>query len=151
MWAMPVPTGDAATTVEILVPADAAFYVVAPGESLISICREILGDPSLVAEVAALNELSDPDKVAVGQRLRLPVISGAAPAATDRAEATTPDEPSEYTVRDGDSLMTIAQRVCGTVRAFDEIFEANRDQLETPDELRPGMVLRIPTSDERPS
>ena len=50
-----------------------------------------------------------------------------------------------YTVRDGDTLSGIAHRFLGETRRFGEIFDANRHLLASPDDLRPGMVLSIPT------
>lgn len=46
-----------------------------------------------------------------------------------------------YTVQKGDTLSAIGQRQ-GV--AWRDIFEANRDQLSDPDEIKPGQTLRIP-------
>jgi hypothetical protein len=47
-----------------------------------------------------------------------------------------------YTVKSGDSLSKIASHYEGV--SWREIFEANRDQLDDPDVIQPGQVLRIP-------
>lgn len=49
-----------------------------------------------------------------------------------------------YTVKAGDTLSEIAQRHYGQARRWQAIFEANRDQLDDPDMIRPGQVLRLP-------
>lgn len=49
-----------------------------------------------------------------------------------------------YTVQAGDTLSRISRRVYGTPSRWSDIFSANRDQLPSPDALRPGQVLRIP-------
>jgi nucleoid-associated protein YgaU len=49
-----------------------------------------------------------------------------------------------YTVQSGDTLSEIAQRHYGRASAWHSIFEANRDQLDDPDLIRPGQVLRLP-------
>ncbi len=49
-----------------------------------------------------------------------------------------------YTVEKGDTLSAIAQRFYGKASRWHAIFEANRDQLDDPDRIRPGQVLRIP-------
>ncbi len=49
-----------------------------------------------------------------------------------------------YTVKAGDSLSKIAAHHGGGV-TWQEIFEANKDQLNDPDKIHPGQVLRIPT------
>lgn len=53
-----------------------------------------------------------------------------------------------YTVQSGDTLSAIAQRELGRASAWHAIFEANRDQLEDPDLIRPGQVLRLPDSSD---
>ena len=50
-----------------------------------------------------------------------------------------------YTVESGDSLWAIAERHYGDGNQWPRIFEANRDQLDNPDLIQPGQVLRIPT------
>src|SRR5688500_224812 len=47
-----------------------------------------------------------------------------------------------YTVKSGDSLSKIAQNYPGV--SWNEIFEANRDQIDDPDMIKPGQVLKIP-------
>lgn len=49
-----------------------------------------------------------------------------------------------YTVREGDSLGSIAKAIYGDVARFDVIFEANRATLASPDAIRVGQRLRIP-------
>jgi nucleoid-associated protein YgaU len=49
-----------------------------------------------------------------------------------------------YTVRAGDTLSKIAKEQLGDANAYQEIFNANRDQLNDPDKIKPGQVLKIP-------
>ena len=49
-----------------------------------------------------------------------------------------------YTVERGDSLSKIARRMYGDANQWRRIFDANRDQIEDPDLIHPGQVLRIP-------
>lgn len=49
-----------------------------------------------------------------------------------------------YTVVAGDTLSRIAKRHYGDANQWPRIFEANRDQLDNPDRIFPGQVLRIP-------
>ena len=49
-----------------------------------------------------------------------------------------------YTVEDGDTLSAIAERYYGDANQWSRIFEANTDQLDNPDLIQPGQVLRIP-------
>lgn len=52
-----------------------------------------------------------------------------------------------HRIVDGDTLSGLAQRYLGSSKRFTEIFEANRDQLPSPDLLPIGVVLRIPSDD----
>jgi len=49
-----------------------------------------------------------------------------------------------YTVAAGDSLSKIAQREYGDANQWRRIFQANRDQIESPDLIKPGQKLIIP-------
>ena len=49
-----------------------------------------------------------------------------------------------YTVAKGDTLSKIAREHYGKASRWPLIFEANRDQLDNPDRIKPGQVLRIP-------
>jgi len=64
-----------------------------------------------------------------------------------RALAPAPAAPSRtrtYTVKAGDTLSRIAKALLGNPDAYTDIFEANRDQLDDPNTITPGQVLRIP-------
>ncbi|KAF1686935.1 peptidoglycan-binding protein [Pseudoxanthomonas broegbernensis] len=55
------------------------------------------------------------------------------------------DPPEQtYTVVKGDSLSRIAKRFYDDANAWPAIFEANRDQLDDPDRIKPGQELKIP-------
>jgi nucleoid-associated protein YgaU len=49
-----------------------------------------------------------------------------------------------YTVQKGDTLSAIAQQHYGKGSRWHAIFDANRDQLDNPDLIRPGQVLKLP-------
>lgn len=49
-----------------------------------------------------------------------------------------------YTVQKGDTLSHVAQQFYGKASGWNRIFEANRDQLDDPDLIKPGQVLKIP-------
>jgi nucleoid-associated protein YgaU len=52
--------------------------------------------------------------------------------------------PSTYTVVEGDSLWGISMKLYGAPDRIDALYEANRDVLASPDDLRIGMVLQVP-------
>jgi nucleoid-associated protein YgaU len=50
----------------------------------------------------------------------------------------------EYKIEEGDTLQKISKKFYGTYRRWNEIYEANRDVLSSPDRIKPGKVIRIP-------
>ena len=52
-----------------------------------------------------------------------------------------------YTVEKGDNLSTIAKHFYGR-QDWKRIYDANRDQLDDPDRIKPGQVLKIPPKDD---
>ena len=50
-----------------------------------------------------------------------------------------------YTVTQGDTLTQISMKVYGRPNGWAQIFEANRDIMDSPNALRVGQKLRIPT------
>jgi nucleoid-associated protein YgaU len=63
----------------------------------------------------------------------------AAPSSAAGAQAS-----QTYTVKAGDTLSKIAKQHLGDGNAYMKIFEANRDQLTNPDQIKPGQVLKLP-------
>ena len=51
---------------------------------------------------------------------------------------------SLYTVQPGDSLWTISAALLNSDDAYQRLLEANRDRIQSPDQIYPGMQLRIP-------
>jgi LysM repeat protein len=51
---------------------------------------------------------------------------------------------AQYTVEFGDTLMSIAQQFYGDSEQWRRVLRANRDQIDDPDQIFPGQVLRIP-------
>lgn len=51
-----------------------------------------------------------------------------------------------YTVASGDTLSHIARHFYGHASQWHAIFDANRDQIDDPDKIFPGQVLKIPAA-----
>ena len=49
-----------------------------------------------------------------------------------------------YTIAKGDSLSKIAKRAYGDAKAWQGIFDANKDILKDPNKIYPGQKLKIP-------
>jgi len=72
-----------------------------------------------------------------------------APAQAETSEEAVTKGPANaggrtYTVKSGDTLWAISEEMYGSGAKYKKIFEANTDQLENPDKIRPGQVLVIP-------
>ena len=61
-----------------------------------------------------------------------------------KSAVATPMDGVRYTVQDGDSLSRISDKFYGTKTRWKELYEANRDVLDSPDWVKPGMALVIP-------
>ncbi|HEY9841358.1 MAG TPA: LysM peptidoglycan-binding domain-containing protein [Candidatus Obscuribacterales bacterium] len=129
-------------------------HTVKRGDNLSKIARLYLGDPNQNMDIYKANRdvMRNPDDLRIGMVIRVPVPPDmkppeqkpepepVAPLAPDQAPQT------QYTVRRGDTLSSIALDTLGDSERYLEIFKANRHQLKDPDALRQGMVLNIPHS-----
>lgn len=148
----PTETASAPRVADPLVadqrPAAVAHYRVRPGDSLWSIAEDHYGRSALALRLAEYNvahgRLRDPDTIRVGATLLLPE-----PRVLDASLAAAPPtkEPKArtYTVKRGDTLGEIAQRELGSARRTAALLNANAGVLDDPDDLRVGMVLRLPS------
>ena len=128
-----------------------ATYVIRSGDTLGAIARRTLGAESRWEELVKLNPGLDPKRLKIGTTIRL---AGSAPAALNQpAPAPTlatpvasakPAAGRTHTVKSGDTLGAIAKAYLGSASKADALFEANKDQLKSPDALKLGQVLRIP-------
>ncbi|MCH2211117.1 MAG: LysM peptidoglycan-binding domain-containing protein [Fuerstiella sp.] len=50
----------------------------------------------------------------------------------------------EYTIRYGDTLSGIAEKLMGSPDLYQEIYQANHDRMDSPHHLRVGAAIRIP-------
>ena len=66
---------------------------------------------------------------------------------TEETAAEAKTEGRTYTVKSGDTLWKIAEKMYGSGGKYMKIFEANTDLLENPDKIRPGQELVIPDID----
>lgn len=164
----PASRNAAAATPRHLEPV---IHYVQPGESLWQIAQRYYDDGESWRVIAAANEgVVHPDgQVRGGVRLVIPNKASTsqpphpAPAASgggnlsrqrpsDNARVSSPTSTKDVTttvdrtiqVDPGDNLSTLADRHLGSTTRWRELFEANRDQLAEPDQVRAGMTLRMP-------
>jgi len=63
---------------------------------------------------------------------------------TAGASASGGQSSRTYTVQSGDSLSKISRQFYGDANQYMKIFQANRQQLNNPNEIKPGQELVIP-------
>lgn len=124
--------------------------------------------PSLTNVADAPDEVRTSSDVSIGALLNSDVH--AEPQSDDDFDRTAPVEPAEnadqlpveqmetsasptrpmmktYRVKAGDTLTEIAMQTLGSYHRYLDIFEANRDRISSPDDLKLGLELRIPVVD----
>lgn len=129
----PAQTPPAPVTPET--PAGAAEYKVAKGDTFYTIAKKFNTSSKAIAEA---NPNVNPSRLQIGQSLRIPAPSAAAPATVAPAAESTASGGQVYTVKSGDTLTRIASRQGVSVRA---IRSANN---LTTDRITVGQKLKIP-------
>lgn len=99
------------------------IHIVKKGDTLASIA---LMHNSGIERIAAMNDISDPDRITEGQVLKIPVLCD-----------------DEYTVQKGDTLYSIAKKTGMTV---DELAEKNN--IADPDKITAGQAVTVGEPDE---
>ncbi len=69
----------------------------------------------------------------------------AAQAPAQQTGAAAAGGMQSYTVKPGDTLSKISQQFYGSVGQYMKIYEANRDQIQDPNEIRAGQTIKIPS------
>lgn len=139
-----LPEGAALLTLEGLSETwepDLKEYVWREGDTWTRLAETYYGDARQVALLRQFNEgLASPRP---GAALLVPVFDNRERPAAQVTEVD-PLGREVYTVQEGDSLWAIAKKAYGKGQYWERIFEANRDRLPRPEDVRPGMELVIP-------
>ena len=133
-------------------------------ESLYKIAAKYYGDGNQWRRIAKDNQgrVGDNGSVREGVTLRIldpkvgsapdqavanaPVEPGVQPIAKPKTRIAEPQDALTYTVKSGDTLGEISMELLGTIRRQHELIALNRDVINDPNELRAGMVLKLPSS-----
>jgi len=113
------------------------IVVVQKGETLQKIAARELGDANQWRALIQWNPGVNPKRLKLGQELKVPPPARVAPS----REATTT---RLHEVVADDTLQSIAERYYGDRARWIDLFQANRDQLRAPSDLKAGSKIRIP-------
>jgi nucleoid-associated protein YgaU len=141
-------------------------YTVQSGDNLTNIARK---NGTTVSALKAANPSIDPNHLKVKQVINLPAPGASTPsssspsltparsanrpapstprsttAARHSASNTTIAPGTSYKVKKGDTLRKISKAAYGDEKLWARIFRVNRGELASPNDLEPGMVLKIP-------
>ncbi len=134
---------------------DDQLHAVKRNDSLYGITRRYYGDESLAKQLAAYNRdrVSADLQIREGVTLRIPkrwVLTGTAPTNnnprtnTTRSDTNSTPQYTTYTIKSSDILGDISRKLLGTSRRWREIYELNKNVIDNPDRLTPGITIRIP-------
>jgi len=129
------------------------------GDTLSSLARDYLGSSKRFLEIYEANRdiLASPDLLPIGAELKLPSpdeiarqpvvetkVERSLEPLSPRPAPAPPGVKRTYRVKAGDTLVAIAKQFYGDGERYEEIYEANRQRLQVPDDLREGLLLDIP-------
>jgi nucleoid-associated protein YgaU len=106
---------------------------------------DVHGDKAVLTGAAASPDILEKAVVAIGNVVGISKVETDVnvPAPVSGTAAST-----TYTVKKGDTLSEIAERIYGKGHSdqYKAILEANRPMLKSADKIYPGQVLRIPAA-----
>ena len=120
-------------------------YSVQQGDTLGEIAQRFLGSVGVgTRKLRELNpEIPENGMIRVGQELLIPAVVSTPSPKAPPVQTQTPISPRIHVVQEGDTLSAITRKYLGHEN-FSEILSANRDILSDPNQLKPGLRLRIP-------
>jgi nucleoid-associated protein YgaU len=111
-------------------------YVIEAGDTLGKVAARIYGDQKRWRDISTLTGMSNPNQIFPGD-----VVFYALDESSAQFAATYESiQRSKETVREGDTLVSIAKRVYGSGRSWRHIWRQN-DNIDNPDKLTAGMTV----------
>jgi len=135
---------------QVVIPPEFRAYTVKTGDQIMTIAKRLYGDTRHWQAIAKANPEVDPQKLRVGQTIRVPKDPGNIQGVVvDAGESSPPPAPEpetiEHVVQNNDSLWKIAAAFYGDGTKWRLIRDANRELVgDEGQRLRPGMTLVIP-------
>lgn len=119
-------------------------YTIQSGDTLSSIALTLYGSDRYWVEIAQANPSIDPLKLKPDMVLKLPQAQDLREPRNKRS-AYNRSTKSQYTVRAGDNLSTIAHEFYNNSGLWKRIYNANKSKIgSNPDTLQAGVTLDIP-------
>jgi nucleoid-associated protein YgaU len=137
-----------------------AIYYFKAGDKLTDLAKTYYGDPKQWKLIAQANPgaIYDTNKVRPGVRLVIPlperasvIGGGTAGGGTSGGGGAIVDSGKTIKAEAGDTLGKLAAKYLGSSKHWPELLKANADKLKRPEDLKPGMELRLPTLAAAPS
>ena len=133
--------------------AQPVIYTVASGDTLSKIALRHYGSASLWRKIYEDNRdvIGNPDRIRAGMQIKIYPTGTAgqnntpANVPAGRTADAAADGATTYIVQKGDTLWKIAYKVYGRGWQWRRIYNANRDALPKPGQIREGQVLVIPS------
>lgn len=138
-------------------------YIVQSGDSTWKVAEAFYRSGENYRDIESENGLSANASLEVGQEIVIPDVPtrleidqllsptpafSPTPSSIPLTITSTPTPTSSpertHTVRPGEGLWQIAQRYYNDGNRYVDIYEANRDRMKNPEDIRVGMELRIP-------
>lgn len=141
--------------------AIARSYIVQPGDTLGEISTKVYGTSRRWRTIREANGNLDPRALRPGLKLTIPRVEQAAIASSDApaiekaleevaqfVDNTSGPPSGVYHVKRGETLYAIARRVLGDGERWKEIYELNRRQMATPEDLAAGQKILLPSLEQ---
>ena len=120
-------------------------HTIQSGDTFSSIAVKIYGSEKHWIDIAMANPFLDPQKLKIGQSVRLPDIGEVQLKTKTVGDQPNAKQARTHIVRPGESLYSIADQYYSNADLWRIIFDANRTTLGAdPDQLEAGEILKIP-------
>jgi nucleoid-associated protein YgaU len=121
-------------------------HYVKEGETLSQIARQYYGRTTEFHTIYDANRgvISDPDHVSPGTRLVIPNLKPATARPSPAPSAPAAPTYTEYTIKRGETLASVADKFLGSAGKWKQIHELNKDRIKDPNRVSPGTVIRVP-------
>ncbi|MEZ4742801.1 MAG: LysM peptidoglycan-binding domain-containing protein [Bdellovibrionota bacterium] len=145
-YTAPAASSSVDTSSSMDVSSDFFDYIVRRGDTVSGVAKRVYGTYTEWQKISDASGLSNPNLIFPGDKLKVPLINDKARQFKDSyayGETSTTGESISFTVREGDTLSSIAAQEFGDSSYWSEIFRTNRGKISDPNKIVVGQVLTI--------